>query len=154
MRLFCKSEDGKMGKYIKMTVAALLAALITAVFCGCVVTDAPDDTGNDSTAAAATSNTRVVTIEDDSMYPLFVAGDIILVNVDFKPSELRVGDIISYYTLEDDMNIIETHRIVNIYTSENGESFIFETKGDNDPVSDAFTVQDSAIVGVYMVKFE
>ena len=144
-----------MGKYIKMTVAVLLAVLITAVFCGCVVTDTPDDAdGVVTTAAAATSNTRVVTIEDDSMYPLFGVGDIILVNVDFKPSELRVGDIISYYTLEDDMNIIETHRIVNIYASENGESFIFETKGDNNSVSDAFTVQDSAIVGVYMVKFE
>ena len=88
------------------------------------------------------------------MYPLFGVGDSILVNVDFKPSELKVGDIISYYTLEDDMNIIETHRIVNIYTSENGESFVFETKGDNNSVSDTFTVQDSAIVGVYMVKFE
>ena len=143
-----------MGKYIKMTVAVLLAALITA-FCGCGVTDTPEVSGGEVTGVgAATSNTRVVTIEDDSMYPLFGVGDSILVNVDFKPSELRVGDIISYYTLEDDMNIIETHRIVNIYTSENGESFIFETKGDNNSVSDAFTVQDSAIVGVYMVKFE
>ena len=153
MRLFCKGEDGKMGKYIKMTVAVLLAVLMTVVFFGCGITDVLEDADGES-GGVAMSNTRVVTIEDDSMYPLFGVGDSILVNVDFKPSELKVGDIISYYTLEDDMNIIETHRIVNIYTSENGESFVFETKGDNNSVSDTFTVQDSAIVGVYMVKFE
>ena len=144
-----------MGKYIKMTVAVLLAALITVAFCGCGVTDVPElPSGEGTNVGAITSNTMVVTVEDNSMYPLFGVGDSILVNVDFKPSELKVGDIISYYTVEDGLNVIETHRIVNIYTSENGESFIFETKGDNDPVSDAFSVQDSAIVGVFMVKFE
>jgi signal peptidase len=93
---------------------------------------------------------RVLTVQSDSMYDTLKSGDLIL-DVPVKdPTELRNGDIITFWTLINGEYALNTHRIVNIYTG--GEHLLFETKGDNNTLADPMTVHESEIVGQYKLR--
>ena len=63
------------------------------------------------------------------------------------PSTLKVGDIITYWTVINGERVLNTHRIEEIY--DGGGYLIFETKGDNNGISDSLTVHESEVVGIY-----
>ena len=86
-------------------------------------------------------------IQTDSMYPTFSHGDLIIGDPDFEVEELKVGDIITYWTVISGERVLNTHRIYEIY--DGGDYLIFATKGDNNNVVDSLTVHESEIVSVY-----
>lgn len=93
---------------------------------------------------------RLLSIQTDSMYPTLRSGDMI-VDVGIKdPSELRPGDIITYWTVINGVRVLNTHRIENIYSG--GDYLIFETKGDNNTSVDPLTVHESNLVGEYWFR--
>ncbi len=93
---------------------------------------------------------RILSIQTDSMYDTLVPGDLIVdVGVD-DPGELRKNDIITYWTVINGEKVLNTHRIVNIYSG--GDYLIFETKGDNNTAADPLTVHESKIVGKYAFR--
>lgn len=92
----------------------------------------------------------VLDIQTDSMAPTFKAGDTIICEEVVDPSTLKVGDIITYWTVIDGQRILNTHRIVEIY--DGGGYLIFATKGDNNTHVDSWTVHESEIVGKYVRK--
>ncbi|MBQ4426377.1 MAG: signal peptidase I [Oscillospiraceae bacterium] len=88
---------------------------------------------------------RIMSIQTESMYPTLNPGDLIFDVPVSNTSDLRVGDVITYWTVIDGQRVLNTHRIYEIY--DGGGYYIFETKGDNNTVSDSLTVHESEIVG-------
>jgi signal peptidase len=89
-----------------------------------------------------------LTVESGSMEPTFKEGDLIISKEIDDINELKVDDVISFWTNEivEGQNVINTHRIVEIKKDENGtRSFI--TKGDNNEQNDTYVVYASKIIG-------
>lgn len=85
-----------------------------------------------------------------SMQPNYNVGDIIIVKTT-DADELKVKDVITFYSSDPDMQgQIVTHRINNII-EENGQRK-FETKGDNNEGIDADLVTEDKIVGKVQFK--
>ncbi len=91
--------------------------------------------------------TVFLTVQSDSMYPEIHPGDLIIDTPVKDPSELRQGDIITYWTIINGERVLNTHRIHNIY--DGGDYLLFETKGERNTVEDPLTVHESEIVGKY-----
>ncbi len=86
----------------------------------------------------------------DSMYPEIESGDLIICHT-IDAQELEQGDIIAFFDPASTSNAVVSHRIVNI-TSEDGILY-FETKGDNNSISDSELVPEDNIVGkcIYVI---
>ena len=85
-----------------------------------------------------------LSIQSDSMRDTIYKGDFIIVeehNIDY----LKVGDIIAFFTTEQEQVVIKTHRIVKIYEKNGSKSFV--TRGDNNQVDDYIPVYPSDIIG-------
>ena len=89
-------------------------------------------------------------IETDTMAPTFESGDWIWCADVEDPAELKVDDIITYWTVTDRQRTRNTHRIVEIHDYDS--YLIFGTQGDNNMNADLLTVHESEIVGVYRFK--
>ena len=88
----------------------------------------------------------VFQVQTGSMEPEIPVGGIVIVHKT-KPSSLKVGDVISFYS--NDMTIsgqINTHRIVEIKDSDSGEK-IFLTKGDANDSVDTAAVFEVDLIG-------
>ena len=90
-----------------------------------------------------------LTIDTNSMEPVFSAGDTIIYEA-VNTKNLQEGDIIAYWAVEDGQRFVRVHRIVAIY--DGGESLIFETRGDNNAESDLQVVHESNVLGKYVRK--
>ena len=90
---------------------------------------------------------RILSIQTESMYPTLKPGDMIFDTAVTDTSQLRAGDVITYWTVIDGERVLNTHRITEIY--DGGGYLIFETKGDNNTVSDALTVHESEVIGQF-----
>jgi signal peptidase len=62
------------------------------------------------------------------MYPTLEPGDLVIAT-EANPEELRVDDIITYWTVINGERVLNTHRITDIY--DGGTHLIFATKGVN-----------------------
>lgn len=93
---------------------------------------------------------RPFTVQSDSMYPDLHPGDLIIDTAVKDASELRVGDIITYWTVINGERALNTHKIVAIYTG--GEYLFFETKGIKNQIADPITVHESEIVGKFSFR--
>lgn len=88
---------------------------------------------------------NLYTIISPSMTPTINVYDVV-VTVKVNPSKLKVGDVISFYTNEANVNgLTVTHRISQIIPSNNGN--IFKTKGDYNKYVDKWTVSPNDVVG-------
>ena len=79
----------------------------------------------------------------ESMLPTFGMGSIIVVE-QVPQSELKVGDIITFYPVEDNSTVL-THRIVNIL-NDGGETK-FQTQGDNNNIPERNPISYDKIIG-------
>lgn len=90
---------------------------------------------------------QILSIQTESMYPVLNPGDLI---VDFAvkdPDALKVGDIITYWTVINGERVLNTHTIYEVY--DGGGYMIFATKGENNTSADPLVVHESEIVGKY-----
>jgi len=85
-----------------------------------------------------------MSVQSDSMLPTMKTGDLIIVK-EADLYSLKVGDVITFYSIVDGRRILVTHRIIEINEFENTRSFV--TKGDNNPVEDSLPAYASDIVG-------
>ena len=88
-----------------------------------------------------------LSVQNDSMSPELMPGDLIIGTTSFDADELKVGDIITYWTVIDGERVLNTHRITAIY--DGGGYLIFETKGDNNVSCDPLTVHEHEVVSLY-----
>lgn len=89
-----------------------------------------------------------ITIGSESMTPKIDKGDVVIVKKVKKTNDLRVGDILVYN--KDYKTVV--HRIVQI--REEGNEFIYTTKGDANNEADDYPVYERDIQGVVKFKFK
>lgn len=107
------------------------------------------------TAYATTSGSGIpnilgympLAVQTDSMEPEFSAGDLIIDKV-VDASELEVGDVITFWTVIEGQQVLNSHRIVEI--TDYDTYLYFDTKGDNNTIEDASGVHQSEVVGIYL----
>ena len=142
-------EEESRGKKILNTIinTVLVIAIILAAVCTYV--SYVSSSGN---GVPSIFGIRVFSIQTDSMYPTLLPGDLIVDKAVKDTSELREGDIITYWTVINGERVLNTHTIFEIY--DGGGYLIFETKGDNNTAVDALTVHESEVVGKYEFRIE
>ncbi len=95
-------------------------------------------------AGARLFGLQVYTVLSGSMEPQYHVGSIIYVK-EVEPSELKVGDAISFLISE---NTVATHRIIEILPDEENPNVIrFRTKGDNNDIEDTNPVHCNNVLG-------
>jgi signal peptidase len=93
-------------------------------------------------------------VPSKSMEPTLKVGDLVIIKGVF-PQEIKEGSIIVFYVPghygEDEYRIV--HRVIKVVNL--GEELGFETKGDNNPISDYYRwgyIPSSYVVGVVIYK--
>ena len=93
---------------------------------------------------------RIFTVVTGSMEPKYKIGDILIAK-EKAPSEIKVGDAISYLAEKGVIkNNVVTHEVVNITRNENGE-YLFHSKGLANLVEDP-VVHEKQLYGVVVYK--
>lgn len=89
----------------------------------------------------------VLQVKTGSMVPEYEIGTVV-VTKKVDASELKVGDVISFYSLNQDISgEVNTHRIVKIEYHGDDKQPVFTTKGDNNQEIDKQKVWPQQIVG-------
>ena len=93
---------------------------------------------------------RIFTVVTGSMEPKYKIGDILIAK-ERKPSEIKVGDAISYLATRDEIkgNVV-THEVVNITKDEDGR-YLFHSKGLVNLIEDP-VVHEDQLFGVVIYK--
>ncbi len=141
-----KPKKGKRIANIVINVILVIAIVIAAV---ATYISFVSSSGN---GVPSIFGRAMLSIQTESMYPTLEPGDLIIDKTVKNPEELKVGDIITYWTVIDGERALNTHRIYEIY--DGGDYLIFSTKGDNNPTEDPLTVHESEIVGRYSTQNE
>ena len=93
----------------------------------------------------------ILNVQSDSMSPTFKAGDMLIGTVlnDEQKTELKEGDIITFFVdlNSDGVKELNTHRIISVSTS--GGIISFRTKGDNNDANDSYTIYARDIVATW-----
>lgn len=84
-----------------------------------------------------------------SMEPEISSGDLIICHA-IEPSEVKTGDVISFFDPEGNGLSVVTHRVVEIVQENGGLSF--RTKGDANNVEDKTPVPAENLVGIYQTR--
>ena len=138
-----KGKNASQNKVLNTVVnVVLVIAILLGIFCSFTAFVAKSGSGDPSFFGI-----RPFSIQTESMEPFFSKGDLIIDVVVKDPSELQVGDVITFWTVIQGERVLNSHRIIQIDDYENYLSFV--TKGDNNSVEDSLTVHQSEIVGKY-----
>ena len=132
------------GKRVANTIINIVLVIAIILAAVCTYTSYVSTSGN---GVPSIFGLRVMSIQTESMYPTMKPGDLIFDTAVKDTSELKIGDIITYWTVIDGERVLNTHRITEIY--DGGGYLIFQTKGDNNTIEDSLTVHESEIVGQY-----
>ena len=93
---------------------------------------------------------RIFTVVTGSMEPKYKIGDILIAK-EKDPSEIKVGDAISYIATKGEIkNNVITHEVVNITKDSNGD-YLFHSKGIVNLVEDP-VVHEDQLYGVVVYK--
>lgn len=82
----------------------------------------------------------------DSMYPEIESGDIIICK-DIDPSDVKIGDVISFFDPESNGTAVVTHRVIDVLHHEG--KLYFRTQGDNNNAVDKASVPEENLVGIW-----
>ena len=140
-------EEESTGKRILNTIVNVILVVAIILAALCTYTSYVASSGN---GVPSVFGVRMFSIQTQSMYPTLLPGDLIFDTAVKDASELRKGDIITYWTVINGERVLNTHRIDTIY--DGGGYLIFATKGDNNTAADALTVHESEIVGRYLFR--
>ena len=93
---------------------------------------------------------RIFTVVTGSMEPKYKIGDVLIAK-EKAPSEIKIGDAISYLAEAGEIrNNVVTHEVVNITKDENGK-YLFHSKGLVNLVEDP-VVHEEQLYGVVVYK--
>lgn len=139
-----KSTTKKSGKVVNALVnTALVVVIIFSIMCSFSAYVSKVGSGVPSFFGI-----RPFAIQSDSMKPFFSKGDLV---IDYKvddPRELQVGDVITFWTIIEGQQVLNTHRITQITDYEN--YLYFDTKGDANSREDTTGVHQNDVVGKYL----
>ena len=137
-----KNDDGEVKKRSKVIdITLTVIVVLSAIFCAYVLI---------STANGKPVNlfgNRILKVVTGSMEPSIHVDDYIVVK-SVDTSELKEGDIIAFYTEDEEIKgELVTHRIAAVNADGT-----FVTRGDANPVDDSLTVRPEQVLGKYTGK--
>lgn len=138
-----------MNKVIKTIGAAIVDILIVVLILFSVVISISSITARANNGVPDVFGYTPFSVQTDSMKPTFVKGDYIFIE-DCNTDELKVGDIITYFTIIDGQRVVNTHRIVEI--NDNNGLIQYRTQGDNketNPEVDKLMLSPGDVIGKY-----
>lgn len=122
-------------------------ALITIIVIGFVIVVCMQRISNNKLSFF---NFRMFTVVTGSMEPKYNVGDV-LISKKVKPSEIKIGDAISYEGIRGDVKgKVITHEVIGYSKDENGK-YLFKAKGLKNIVQDPIVSEDQ-IFGVIVYK--
>ena len=84
-----------------------------------------------------------LSVQSDSMIPEFEKGDLIISKAVDDSTALEKGDVITFKTIIEGVDALNTHRIVDISETDGVE--FYTTKGDNNDIEDTEPVARTAV---------
>lgn len=120
---------------VALVVLILLAAVVT------IISLSTKDRGVTNIGGKVLLN-----IQTDSMKKAINPGDLIITKK-YNSEDIKVGDIISFFSIEQEKTIIKTHRVIRV--SNNDGTITFTTKGDNAIAEDQTEITKNDIVSIY-----
>lgn len=140
-------EEVSKGRKTLNTVVNVILVIAIALAAVCTYVSYVSTSGN---GVPSILGIRMFSIQTDSMYPVLLPGDLIFDTAVDDKSELRPGDIITYWTVINGERVLNTHTIYEVY--DGSGYLIFATKGENNTSIDPLTVHESEIVGKYSFR--
>ena len=137
-------KEGEKKNKVANTISTVVLILAIVIAILCSYTAFVTKAGN---GVPSLFGIRPFSVQTDSMKPFFEQGDLIIDKV-VDPKELKVGDVITFWTVINGYRVLNTHRIVNI--TDYGNYLYFDTKGDANPIADTTGVHQNEIVGKYV----
>ncbi len=93
----------------------------------------------------------VLSVQSDSMVPVFDTDDLIVIRVTKPTARFEEGDIVSFVTYDGaGIRFVNTHRIVHVDHGETRDRYT--TKGDNAQAEDRKKIYSTNIIGKYTGK--
>ncbi len=138
-----EKKSGKIGTYLVNGLLILL--ILVGIFCSFTAFVTKSGSGVPSLFGV-----RPFSVQTGSMEPTFYAGDLIVDTTVKDYDSLKVGDVITFWTVIQGERALNTHRIIAI--EDCGTYLSFTTQGDNNTMEDALTVHQSEIVGMYKFR--
>ncbi len=93
----------------------------------------------------------LLTVQTGSMSEVYPVGSVIVIKKT-EPSQLKVGDDISFYTSDPTLNnIIVTHRIVAV-TNDGDGTYSYTTRGTSNIIDDKYPAQSERLIGKVLGK--
>lgn len=134
---------GRTGRIIFYVVSTVLIVLLVAVLFNVIMTRRNGE-------PPSVFGYSIFIVTTGSMEPEMPPGAAILVHRT-EAAELKVGDVITFREGQDDNGklLVNTHRIVEI--TQEGGTYAFRTKGDNNDIEDQKIRSESDLIGKALV---
>lgn len=127
-------------------VVSTIVLIFSIVVCTLVIASMKSSSG-----VANIFGYSVLSVQSDSMEPVFNEGDLIVIRCTKTTQRFKKGDIVSFIAYDaSGTRFVNTHRIVNVVKGETRDRYT--TKGDNAPNEDIKKLYSSNIVGIYADK--
>ena len=141
--------DKPKEKNLVSTIANIVSTVILVIsiaICVLVITSMKSSTG-----VAHIFGYSVLSVQSDSMEPVFQENDLILIRITKPSARFEEGDIISFVTYDrSGVRFVNTHRIVHVDKGETRDRYT--TKGDNADAEDKKKLYSTSIIGKYTGK--
>ncbi len=141
--------DNPKEKTLVSTIANVISSIVlvfSIVICVLVIVSMKSSSG-----VAHIFGYSVLSVQSDSMEPIFQENDLIVVHVTKPSDRFQKGDIVSFVTYDaSGVRFVNTHRIVQVDKGETRDRYT--TKGDNAAAEDRKKIYSNNIIGEYTGK--
>lgn len=141
--------DNPKEKTLVSTIANVVSTVVlmfSIVICVLVIISMKSSSG-----VAHIFGYSVLSVQSDSMVPVFEKDDLIVVHITKSTDRFNEGDIVSFVTYDAaGTRFVNTHRIVQIDRGETRDRYT--TKGDNAQAEDRKKIYSTNIIGEYTGK--
>ena len=141
--------DNPKEKTLVSTIANVISSIVlvfSIVICVLVIVSMKSSSG-----VAHIFGYSVLSVQSDSMEPVFQENDLIVVHVTKPSDRFQKGDIVSFVTYDaSGVRFVNTHRIVQVDKGETRDRYT--TKGDNAAAEDRKKIYSNNIIGEYTGK--
>lgn len=141
--------DNPKEKTLVSTIANVISSIVlvfSIVICVLVIVSMKSSSG-----VAHIFGYSVLSVQSDSMEPVFQQNDLIVVHVTKSTDRFQKGDIVSFVTYDaSGVRFVNTHRIVQVDKGETRDRYT--TKGDNAAAEDRKKIYSNNIIGEYTGK--
>ena len=145
---------------VGLTIIAWLSFFAAVFLCVAVIFASLSST--DTSNGRPVFGHRLLIVNSDSMSKselsqnepiFFTTNDLIVIKEIDNPSDIAVGDVITFISCNpDSAGEVISHKVRSIKRTDKGDLLGFETYGINTGVSDLAVVEPSAVIGKYVFK--